>query len=186
MNPNAVVARGHWNGARRADRGRARRPTPSAPTPTAYLEELAALAQPTRSEHVLGTVPAESRVLLTAHDAFNYFGAAYGFEVVWHPGHLDRKRGGAAADRELVDMLVDRDIGAVFVESSVSDRNIRALIEGAAARGPRGRHRRRALLRRDGRTRHLRGHLYRHDRPQRDHHRRALGGDAPAGHGRDC
>jgi hypothetical protein len=72
---------------------------------------------------------------------------------------------------ELVDMLVDRDIRAVFVESSVSDRNIRALIEGAAARGHEVVIGGELVLRRHGRGRHLRGHLCRHDRPQRDGHR---------------
>lgn len=99
----------------------------------AYLEELDALAQYT--QQVLGTVPAESRVLLSAHDAFNYFGSAYGFEVMGIQGISTESEAGLQRISELVDMLVDRDIRAVFVESSVSDRNIRALIEGAAARG---------------------------------------------------
>jgi manganese/zinc/iron transport system substrate-binding protein len=99
----------------------------------AYLDELSALAQYT--QQVLGTVPAESRVLLSAHDAFNYFGSAYGFEVTGIQGISTESEAGLQRIAELVDMLVDRDIRAVFVESSVSDRNIRALIEGAAARG---------------------------------------------------
>jgi manganese/zinc/iron transport system substrate-binding protein len=99
----------------------------------AYLDELAALAQYT--QQVLGTVPAESRVLLSAHDAFNYFGSAYGFEVAGIQGISTESEAGLQRIAELVDMLVERDIRAVFVESSVSDRNIRALIEGAAARG---------------------------------------------------
>ena len=84
---------------------------------------------------VLGSVPAEARVLLTAHDAFNYFGRAYGFEVIGIQGISTESEAGLARVSELVDMLVEREIGAVFVESSVSDRSIRALIEGAAARG---------------------------------------------------
>jgi manganese/zinc/iron transport system substrate-binding protein len=99
----------------------------------AYLEDLAALAQYTQA--VLGTVPAESRVLLTAHDAFNYFGSTYGFEVLGIQGISTQSEAGLQRISQLVDTLVERDIRAVFVESSVSDRNIRALIEGAAARG---------------------------------------------------
>jgi manganese/zinc/iron transport system substrate-binding protein len=99
----------------------------------AYLEELSALAQYT--QQVLGTVPVESRVLLSAHDAFNYFGSTYGFEVTGIQGISTESEAGLQRIAELVDMLVERDIRAVFVESSVSDRNIRALIEGAAARG---------------------------------------------------
>lgn len=99
----------------------------------AHLGELAELA--VYSQTVLASVPAESRVLVTAHDAFNYFGAAYGFEVVGIQGISTESEAGLQRIAELVDVLVARDIRAVFVESSVSDRNIRALIEGAAARG---------------------------------------------------
>lgn len=84
---------------------------------------------------VLGSVPDESRVLLTAHDAFNYFGEAYGFEVIGIQGISTESEAGLNRVGELVDMLVDREIKAVFVESSVSNRNIRALVEGAAAQG---------------------------------------------------
>ncbi len=99
----------------------------------AHLEELRTLAQYTTG--VLSSVPAESRVLLSAHDAFNYFGSAYGFEVTGIQGISTESEAGLQRIAELVDMLVERDIRAVFVESSVSDRNIRALIEGAAAEG---------------------------------------------------
>ena len=84
---------------------------------------------------VLSTIPEPQRVLLTAHDAFNYFGRAYGFEVLGVQGISTESEAGLARIAELVDLLVTRDIRAVFVESSVSDRNMRALIEGAAARG---------------------------------------------------
>jgi manganese/zinc/iron transport system substrate-binding protein len=99
----------------------------------AHLEELADLAQYTT--RVLSTVPAESRVLVTAHDAFNYFGSAYGFEVAGIQGISTESEAGLQRISDLVDLLVDRNVGAVFVESSVSDRNIRALVEGAASRG---------------------------------------------------
>ncbi|MFT7028392.1 MAG: manganese/zinc/iron transport system substrate-binding protein [Paracoccaceae bacterium] len=99
----------------------------------AHLEKLRHLAR--YAAEVLSSVPAEGRVLLTAHDAFNYFGLAYGFEVMGIQGISTESEAGLQRIGDLVDMLVERDIGAVFVESSVSDRNIRALIEGAAARG---------------------------------------------------
>lgn len=83
----------------------------------------------------LASVPREARVLLTAHDAFGYFGRAYGYEVLGIQGISTESEAGLNRIGELVTLLVDRQIGAVFVESSVSDRNIRALIEGAAARG---------------------------------------------------
>lgn len=81
------------------------------------------------------TVPQQARVLLTAHDAFGYFGQAYGFEVVGVQGISTESEAGLDRIGMLVGMLVSRDIRAVFVESSVSDRNMRALIEGAAAQG---------------------------------------------------
>lgn len=87
------------------------------------------------SETVLASVAEPARVLVTAHDAFAYFGDAYGFEVTGIQGISTESEAGLQRIAELVDMLVEREIGAVFVESSVSDRNIRALIEGAAAKG---------------------------------------------------
>jgi manganese/zinc/iron transport system substrate-binding protein len=99
----------------------------------AYLEELAELSRYTTE--VLSSVPAEARILLTSHDAFNYFGNAYGFEVVGIQGISTESEAGLARISELVDLLIARDIRAVFVETSVSDRNIRALVEGARAEG---------------------------------------------------
>ncbi len=84
---------------------------------------------------ILATVPAQARILVTAHDAFNYFGRAYGFEVVGIQGISTESEAGVNRISTIVDMIVDRGIAAVFVESSVSDRSIRALAEGAAAKG---------------------------------------------------
>lgn len=89
----------------------------------------------TYADEVLLSVPEASRVLVTAHDAFNYFGRRYGFEVAGIQGISTQSEAGLSRISEIVDLLVERGIGAVFVESSVSDRNIRALTEGAAARG---------------------------------------------------
>ncbi|MQY41736.1 manganese transporter [Epibacterium sp. SM1969] len=84
---------------------------------------------------VLSNVPSEARVLLSAHDAFGYFGRDFGFEVLGVQGISTQSEAGLNRISELVDLLVERKIGAVFVESSVSDRSMRALIEGAAAQG---------------------------------------------------
>jgi len=86
-------------------------------------------------DDVLAQVPENKRVLLSAHDAFGYFGRDYGFEVLGIQGISTQSEAGLNRIGELVDLLVTRDIKAVFVESSVSDRSVRALIEGAAARG---------------------------------------------------
>lgn len=96
-----------------------------------FEEELKALQ--TYGETALSTVPEQARVLLTAHDAFGYFGRAFGYEVIGIQGISTESEAGLNWISTLVDMLVERKIGAAFVESSVSDRNIRALIEGAAA-----------------------------------------------------
>jgi manganese/zinc/iron transport system substrate-binding protein len=96
----------------------------------AELEVLDAYAR-----RVLGAVPETARVLITAHDAFNYLGRAYGLEVRGIQGISTESEAGLREIEGLVDLLVARRIGAVFVESSVTDRNVRALVEGAAARG---------------------------------------------------
>lgn len=80
------------------------------------------------------SIPAKRRVLVTAHDAFHYFGRAYGMQVKAIQGVSTESEAGVKEVNELVDFLVTRGIKAVFVESSVSERNIRALVEGCAAR----------------------------------------------------
>ncbi|MDR7123888.1 zinc ABC transporter substrate-binding protein [Pseudotabrizicola sp. 4114] len=89
----------------------------------------------TYAKDVLATIPAESRLLVTAHDAFAYFGRAFGLEVEGVQGISTESEAGLSRIAELVNLLVDRRVPAVFVESSVSDRALRALIEGAAAKG---------------------------------------------------
>lgn len=87
------------------------------------------------SERVLSSVPKESRLLVTAHDAFNYFGKRYGYEVLGIQGISTESEAGVQDIERLVDILVARKIKAVFIESTVSQRNIKALIEGAGAKG---------------------------------------------------
>lgn len=84
---------------------------------------------------VLHTVPQEQRVLVTAHDAFGYLGRRYGYEVLGIQGLSTQSEAGVRDIERLVNLLVDRKIKAVFVESTVSDRNVQALITGAQARG---------------------------------------------------
>ncbi|MCG7521005.1 metal ABC transporter solute-binding protein, Zn/Mn family [Ruegeria sp. Ofav3-42] len=86
-------------------------------------------------KEALAAVPESNRVLVTAHDAFGYFGADYGYEVLGIQGISTQSEAGLNRIGELVDTLVDQELTAVFVESSVSDRSMRALIEGAAAKG---------------------------------------------------
>lgn len=99
----------------------------------AHIAEIAKLTDYMKT--VLVTVPESSRVLLTAHDAFSYFGRGYDFEVLGIQGISTESEAGLRRVEELVNIIVDRKISAVFVESSVPERNVRALIEGAQARG---------------------------------------------------
>jgi manganese/zinc/iron transport system substrate-binding protein len=72
---------------------------------------------------------------VTAHDAFRYFGRAYDVEVKGIQGISTEDEAGVKEINALVRFLVEKKIKAVFVESSVSDRNLQALQEGCAARG---------------------------------------------------
>lgn len=80
-------------------------------------------------------IPDSRRLLVTAHDAFGYFGRAYGLEVAGVQGVSTDSESGLADLRRLVDRLVESGVPAVFAESSVADKGVRALIEGAEARG---------------------------------------------------
>lgn len=99
----------------------------------AYQAELRKLHDYAKSQ--LATIPKERRVLVTAHDAFRYFGRAYDVEVKGIQGISTESEAGVKEINTLVAFLVEKQIKAVFVESSVSDKNVRALLEGCRARG---------------------------------------------------
>ena len=98
-----------------------------------YLAELRKLDE--YAAKAIGSIPQKQRVLVTAHDAFNYFGHAYQMEVRGIQGISTESEAGLQDLNNLVQFIVDRDIKAVFVESSVAEKNVRALIDGAKARG---------------------------------------------------
>ncbi len=83
----------------------------------------------------IGTIPEDQRILVTAHDAFGYFGAAYGLKVMAIQGISTESEASLADVNALVDLLVTSAIPAVFVESSVPRKTVEALIEGAKSRG---------------------------------------------------
>lgn len=93
------------------------------------------LALDAEVEGAVATIPQRARVLITAHDAFAYFGRRYGVEVHAIQGVSTASEAGLRAIEELVDLIVDREAPAVFFESTVSERNVRALVEGAGSRG---------------------------------------------------
>ncbi|GAA0445201.1 MAG: metal ABC transporter solute-binding protein, Zn/Mn family [Bacillota bacterium] len=99
----------------------------------AYLKELDEL-----NDYALERfeeIPEQSRVLVTAHDAFNYFGKAYGFEVMGLQGLSTESDYGVNDIQRIINVLVERNIKGVFVESSVSERSINAVVEGAKEEG---------------------------------------------------
>lgn len=98
-----------------------------------YLSELKELDAYVR-ERML-EIPAEGRVLVTAHDAFGYFGWAYEVEVVGLQGISTAAEFGARDVSALRDYLVERNIKAVFVESSLPARSMQAIVAGAAQQG---------------------------------------------------
>lgn len=108
---------------------------PARPELEPVLARMEALG--TYAGQVLASVPKERRVLVTAHDAFGYLARAYDFEVHGIQGLSTESEAGLRAIEKTVDLVVERRLPALFVESSVSDRNVRAVIEGAARRGHR-------------------------------------------------
>ncbi|MBB3108441.1 manganese/zinc/iron transport system substrate-binding protein [Paenibacillus phyllosphaerae] len=99
----------------------------------AYLAELEQLD--TYVSEQIASIPEADRVLVTAHDAFGYFGDAYGIQVMGLQGISTASEYGSKDVANLRDYLVDNKIKAVFVESSVPKKSIEAVIEGAAKLG---------------------------------------------------
>lgn len=90
-----------------------------------YLEKLKVLD--TEIKAIIETLPKEKRILVTAHDAFNYFGQAYGFEVVGLQGLSTATEAGVQDVQNLSNFIIEKKIKAIFVESSVPRRTIEAL-----------------------------------------------------------
>ena len=99
----------------------------------AYLDELSRLDEYIR-EKAAG-LPEIRRVLITSHDAFGYFGRAYGFEVYGLQGISTAAEAGTADVQALVNFVVERRIPALFVESSVSPKGIEAVREAVRSHG---------------------------------------------------
>jgi manganese/zinc/iron transport system substrate-binding protein len=97
-----------------------------------YRQQLEALeAYATRAA---ATIPDDQRILITSHDAFNYLGRAYGLNVQGVQGISTESEAGLQRINELVDLIVDGKVKAVFVETSVPRKSIEAIVRGAAAR----------------------------------------------------
>jgi manganese/zinc/iron transport system substrate-binding protein len=99
---------------------------------TTYKKDLSALAR--EIDSLMQLVPAASRVLITSHDAFRYFGRAFQVEVKGLQGISTVSEYGLRDIKSMVDLIVDRQIKAVFVESSVSQKSLESVVEGCKAR----------------------------------------------------
>lgn len=98
-----------------------------------YLKKLDALENEVRQ--TISTLPEEKRVLVTAHDAFNYFGKEYGFEVVGLQGLSTATEAGVQDVQKLAQLIIDKQVKAIFVESSVPGRTIEALQQAVKSKG---------------------------------------------------
>ena len=98
-----------------------------------YQQQLAELDAYGRA--TLATIAPGQRILVTSHDAFGYFGRAYDLEVQGVQGLSTDSEAGLQRINALVDLLVERKVRAVFVESSVPSKSIEALVDGAQSRG---------------------------------------------------
>ena len=83
----------------------------------------------------IAEIPEADRVLVTAHDAFGYFGERYGIEVVGIQGISTLSEAGLQDVDRVVDLVAGRAIKAIFVESSVPRRSIEAVVAACADRG---------------------------------------------------
>ncbi len=99
----------------------------------AYLAELDELHQYVQEQ--TDRLPPQQRVLITAHDAFSYFGRAYGYEVLGLQGISTAAEAGTADVQNLAEYIVDNQVRAIFIESSVPVRNIEAVQAAVANRG---------------------------------------------------
>ncbi|MFT6369649.1 MAG: manganese/zinc/iron transport system substrate-binding protein [Maribacter sp.] len=100
---------------------------------TRYLLQLDALENDIKE--TIATLPEEKRVLVTAHDAFNYFGEAYGFEVVGLQGLSTATEAGVQDVQNLAKLIIDKKVHAIFVETSVPKRTIEALQQAVLSKG---------------------------------------------------
>ena len=100
---------------------------------SAYQAELAKLHD--YATGAITLIPEDRRVLVTAHDAFNYFGRAYGIEVRGVQGISTASQAGIKDIEQLTKFIVERKLPAVFVETSVNTKPVEKLVAGAAAAG---------------------------------------------------
>nr|WP_313892796.1 zinc ABC transporter substrate-binding protein [Psychrobacillus sp.] len=99
----------------------------------AYFDKLDELSN--WADTRINEIPEQQRVLVTAHDAFSYFGNSHGMEVRGLQGLSTNSEYGLKDVQNIVDFLADENIKAVFIESSVSEKAMNAVIQGAKEKG---------------------------------------------------
>ncbi len=99
----------------------------------AHLAKLEALDKKIKKD--VESVPKKQRIVVTAHDAFNYFGRAYGFEVVGLQGISTESEAGTKDVQDLVNFIIQNKVKSIFIESSLPKRNIIAVQQAAKAKG---------------------------------------------------
>lgn len=98
-----------------------------------YVNQLAALDNWIRQ--AIATIPEQSRILVTAHDAFEYYGLAYGIQVAAVQGLSTESEAGVADIRETAALITELGVPAVFVESTINPRTIQAVLEAVSNSG---------------------------------------------------
>lgn len=98
-----------------------------------YLKKLAALNAEVK--RMIAEIPEERRILVTAHDAFNYFGKAFRFQVVGLQGLSTATEAGVKDVQQLAAFIISKNVNAIFVESSVPKRTLEALQESVRSQG---------------------------------------------------
>src|SRR5690606_13724634 len=83
----------------------------------------------------LTEIPANNRYLVTAHDAFGYFGKMHELEVIGLQGLSTDGEIGVSDIQETISIIKEYNVPAVFIESSINDSSINAVIEGAKDEG---------------------------------------------------
>ena len=98
-----------------------------------YLKQLQELKKELKI--TIDSLPEEKRVLVTAHDAFNYFGKSFGFEVVGLQGLSTATEAGVQDVQNLSSFIIEKNVKAIFIESSVPKRTIEALQAAVNSKG---------------------------------------------------
>jgi manganese/zinc/iron transport system substrate-binding protein len=98
-----------------------------------YREQLSALHAWIAGS--IATIPESQRLMVTAHDAFNYYARAYGIDVAGIQGISTESEAGIADIREMATLVAERGVPAVFIETTINPRTIQAVVDAAAEQG---------------------------------------------------